>query len=376
MPAESYSIRHVRSGFRLPFRHAKAVRTRAGSVAVKVQNHEGTAGYGEGCPREYVSGENPAGVAGFIKQTMPRLIREVRTASHLTEWIRLHESRIRENPAAFSAMETALVDLFSRENNITIEEFLGAKPPSGNLLYSAVAGNSSLQIFEWTVKRYLRSGFRDFKIKFSDNLLTESRKLKFLSELENNHLRFRFDSNNSDISPSDLIRFWRSAPLKPWALEEPVRRGDFRAMAAVSAELETAVILDESFTGPADFEHLEKNQANWILNIRVSRYGGLIRSSGILREAAKRGIPVIIGAHVGETSVLTRAGIALSAVGGSHVIAREGAFGNYLLWSDPFRPVISFSEGGILCPDSFSLAQKSGNGLSGSNFFQGVRNET
>jgi L-alanine-DL-glutamate epimerase-like enolase superfamily enzyme len=223
-------------------------------------------------------------------------------------------------------------------------------------------------VFQWIIQKYLHNGFTDFKIKFSDDLNKEQKKLRYLSDLEGD-LKFRFDSNNSSTTVFDLIKFWRTAPLKPWALEEPVTKRDFAGMAAISAELDTAIILDESFSDLSDFEYLEKYKAKWIINLRVSRHGGILRSIEILNEAAMRNIPVIIGAHVGESGILTRAAITLSKAGGSSVIAREGAFGNLLLQSDPFRPVLTFGAKGNLNLDDYKLFSKPGIGLSDSFLF-------
>ena len=57
------------------------------------------------------------------------------------------------------------------------------------------------------------------------------------------------------------------------------------------------------------------------------------------------GLKVQVGAHVGETSLLSAAQVILVADvrNASYV---EGCFGRHLLQDDPFRPVISFGYGG------------------------------
>ncbi len=59
--------------------------------------------------------------------------------------------------------------------------------------------------------------------------------------------------------------------------------------------------------------------------------GGLLRSLNVAEAARRRGIPIVVGAQVGETSVLTRAALVVARSAGDRLLAQEGAFGTYLL---------------------------------------------
>ena len=69
------------------------------------------------------------------------------------------------------------------------------------------------------------------------------------------------------------------------------------------------IILDESVTRVGHLNRLDGSPEQWIINLRVSKMGGLIRSLEVAEAARKRTIPIIVGAQVGETSLLTRAGV-------------------------------------------------------------------
>ena len=64
--------------------------------------------------------------------------------------------------------------------------------------------------------------------------------------------------------------------------------------------------------------------------------------------AASRGIGVIVGAQVGETSILTRAGLTVMQAAGSNLVASEGAFGTHLLREDLVPRSLMFGDGGVL----------------------------
>ena len=52
--------------FKQVFRHASASRARAENVIVAARSSDGAVGYGEGCPRGYVTGESVVSAHEFI----------------------------------------------------------------------------------------------------------------------------------------------------------------------------------------------------------------------------------------------------------------------------------------------------------------------
>ena len=83
-----------------------------------------------------------------------------------------------------------------------------------------------------------------------------------------------------------------------------------------------------------------------IVNLRVSKCGGLINSIAMGKKALELGMKVIVGAQVGETSALTRAGFLLSSALSHKVWAHEGAYGKLLLEEDPFREYYQLGKEG------------------------------
>jgi L-alanine-DL-glutamate epimerase-like enolase superfamily enzyme len=109
------------------------------------------------------------------------------------------------------------------------------------------------------------------------------------------------------------------------------------------------VILDESFAGPAELGRLEPGP-HYLVNLRLSRLGGLLRTLQALEAARAAGVGLILGAHVGETSLLARAGLAVAGRAGSGLEAYEGAYGAWLLKRDPLTPSITFGRDGCVRP--------------------------
>ena len=76
--------------------------------------------------------------------------------------------------------------------------------------------------------------------------------------------------------------------------------------------------------------------------------GGIIRSLDIAEKATELCIPIVIGAQVGETSILTRAALTVANTYRKNLAGQEGAFGTHLLEKDITQVPIMFGKGGKL----------------------------
>ena len=83
----------------------------------------------------------------------------------------------------------------------------------------------------------------------------------------------------------------------------------------------------------------------------------------VVDAAREHGIGVIVGAQVGETSLLTRAALTVARAAGDQLVAQEGAFGTLLLQHDICDPPLMFGAGGVLNPSAFPYLTGAGLGL-------------
>jgi L-alanine-DL-glutamate epimerase-like enolase superfamily enzyme len=349
--------------FRTSFKHASADRSKTASVWVAAAAGDGTLlGYGEGCPRAYVTGEDGASALSFFNRNRESIIRDITSLASLQQWEEVNEDGIDANPAAWCAIELAVLDLLGRSQGQTFEEMLSLPGITGQFRYSAVLGDSPAPVFEKQVRQYLRTGFDDFKIKLSGDFDSDLQKIACLKS-SGPGLRIRADANNLWDSADEVVAYFMKLGQPFWAVEEPLRPKDFSGLGRIADELGIKVILDESCTRADDLQGVAGNPGSYVLNLRVSKLGGLIRSLRLLKRARAQGHQVIVGAHVGETSVLTRAGLTLGWAASDIRLALEGAFGTHLLETDICEPPVMFGEGGILSAGMQPFSGSPGNGL-------------
>jgi len=327
-------------------RHGGASATRSETEnIVCIAERDGLTGYGEGCPRSYVTGETIASASEFLDVHRDELVSDIDDLSGLRAWIDAHRQAIDANPAAFAAIEIALLDLFAKSAGLGIEALLGLSPP-GPVVVSSVFGVTGRAAPMAIGAGYRMFGMTDAKVKLSRDAGADRARLKIIRRMLGPGARLRADANNLFQTAEQCIAHLDAAKAGFWAIEEPLTARDFAAMQKVASETGTRIILDESATKPDDLEKVEG--AGWIVNLRVSKLGGLLRSLEMLRIARKRGLGVILGCHVGETGILTRAALTLASACGDDLMAAECGYGGYLLSRDLIRPRIRFGSGGLI----------------------------
>lgn len=331
------------TSFRVTVRHASATRDATENIIVLVRSASGAVGVGEGCPRRYVTGETVESARTFLRGAAPGAAASADTVDGLRSWMVSHRESIDANPAAFCALELALLDSLARQQRVTVERLLGCPDLNGTFRYTAVIGDSGRWVFALLLQRYLSRGIRDFKLKLSGDLERDRCKLARLRR-RGATVRVRVDANNLWSDADACIEHLRRLEHRFTAIEEPLTVNDLDGFARLAAALDTPIVIDESGLRGEQLDHLPGPVAGWILNCRVSKMGGLLRSLATVEAARALGIGVVVGAHVGETSILTRAALTVAAHAGDALVAQEGAFGTNLLRQDLVSPVLMFGQ--------------------------------
>lgn len=337
--------------FRERFRHASAERDATSSVWVEAIGADGRIGVGEGCPRPYVTGETLESAAAFFSAVRASVLADIRDANSLREWVTEHAAQIDRHPAAWCAIELALVDLFARQAGQSAEAWLGLPETAATFTYSAVLGDADLPAFAATVARYRDVGMRDFKLKLSGDLARDRAKLEILREAGAAIARLRLDANNLWQDLNRAIAYLGALDAPAFAVEEPLSTGLRAELPALAQASGMALILDESLCRVEELDGLAPGTC-WIPNLRVSKLGGVLRTLALVDAARARGLPLIVGAQVGETSLLTRVALVAARAAGDTLLAQEGAFGTLLLERDVCTPPLMFGRGGALSFES------------------------
>jgi len=345
-------VQPLRVKLKSTIHHAAATRKEGESVWVMAERN-GITGYGEGCPRSYVAGDELESSVRWAREIFSAGKVHFNAFEDIMRWAGKNSNLIDRYPSAWCAIEMALLDLFSREKNRSVETLLGNDRRKSRGRYTAGLGDDEKLKFTYLANQYFILGISDFKIKINGRLEKDRVKLKIIEDLCNHHnipdVRIRLDANNLWAGRcQEAIDYLKALNSPVFAIEEPVGARDVEDISSVSTATGLPVILDESLCTFDDLLQYKDLPGNFIANIKVSRVGGIIRALILIEELKKLGWPIIIGCHVGETSLLTRAALIPAHAAGENLIAQEGAYGDYLVEQEPVNPILKFGRNGIL----------------------------
>lgn len=343
------TIHELKIPFKQAFTHATATRSCTESILVKAELPNGVVGVGEGCPRKYVTRETIQTARKFFEFHRQEW-EKFKSVNDLQSWMTTNSQSIDENPASLCAVELALLDCWGQQNKQSIESLLSLSELSGQFQYSAVLGTENSASFEKQAQQFSALSFYDFKVKVTGNLEFDLKKIEFLKYLPIKNLQIRLDANNLWHTAAEAVTYLKILDYPFFAIEEPLQVGDYDGCREISHKLGLPIILDEGFLRIEQLLYFQSDPKTWIFNIRISKMGGILRSLAIATEARATGIPIIIGAQVGETSILTRAALTVANQSREILLAQEGAFGTYLLEYDIMNIPLMFGQSGKLEP--------------------------
>ncbi|MFT5449265.1 MAG: L-alanine-DL-glutamate epimerase-like enolase superfamily enzyme [Gammaproteobacteria bacterium] len=220
MSIVSIRARALAIPFKQAFAHASASRSSGHSVWVEACDDVSHNGFGEGCPREYVTGETLEDSIAFVAQHQRQWISAITDCSSLASWVDERRELIDRDPAAWSAVERALLDLFARTAGCSVEHVLGLPDLHGVFRYSAVLGDACKERCAVKLSRYVHAGFTDFKIKLNGGSARGIGKIEALRETGIASTAVRAGAHNL-WSEADQAIDYLSALVFPFtALEE------------------------------------------------------------------------------------------------------------------------------------------------------------
>ena len=343
----SATVYALRLPFVASFAHSAKERTFSDSIVVKVRDESGIEGFGEGAPREYVTGETQATALAHIAGTLwpsvaRRTLAPCSTADVLPEFV--PDASIEQtvsDGASRSAVELAILDVALRLKKLPMAHLIPPRRPT--VCYSGVITAGSLE----TVARYARQmklvGLRHVKIKVGSG--DDVERVRIVRETMGPEVSIRVDANAGWSFDQAVSKIRALSSFGIVSVEQPLPRSMLAETAMLRREVEVPLMADESLVTMRDAEQLIEAKAADFFNIRISKCGGLARSYGLSKYAQQNGVRIQVGSQVGETAILSAAGRHLAAAL-DNVDFVEGSYGTMLLAEDVTNDPVRFGYRG------------------------------
>ena len=334
-------------GFQSPIKHNLATYEDSDNIVLRVTTADGITGFGEGVPRAFVTGEVLSDSLSFLREVLgPAILAGVghspQALLKILEDLYQH-AQAQRHPAAFCALETALLDAAGRTWNMPVAELIGPKLRT-SLEYSAVIPLMPPEQMRHLLILVKMNHLRFVKLKVGTDSDLET--LRLAREELGYDVDIRVDANSAWTPSEAIARLQEMQPYRISAVEQPVAKADFAGLKQVSEAVQIPVIADESLCNEDDARRLIDLKACQVFNIRLSKCGGPGAATRIRQMAEAAGILCQLGCHVGETSILSAAGRHF-ALTGPQLSYLEGSFSPYLLVRDVVSQPVVFNGGGM-----------------------------
>jgi muconate cycloisomerase len=350
---------HVRIPLVRPVRHASHTRTSTDNLVVRCALDDRTEGFGEGVPREYVTGETIDSAIDLLRRSdlaaQAESCRDFAAAAALAERLRLApvpgDDRDCAGNAARCAVELAVLDAYGRRfgeplGRVTqllapdLYERLDAVRYSGAILSARAGLKLFLACFRVRVYR-----FAQVKVKVGIEGCDDVYRLRTIRRRLGGRADLRVDANEA-WRPGDAVgRIRALEPFGITSVEQPVAHADVAALAEVRRQVRTPIMLDESLCSRIDAGRAIDGRTCDLFNLRLSKCGGFIPSLRLAQLARRHGLGYQLGCQVGETALLSAAGrhFASSVTGLRYV---EGSYDRHLVREALGTRDVTFGWGG------------------------------
>ncbi|MCS6977939.1 MAG: dipeptide epimerase [Gemmatales bacterium] len=349
----------VRIPLRRPIRHASYTRTCSDNLVVACRLEDGTLGYGEGVPREYVTGESIDEALSLLRQTpWPELLGDPQTfadAVQGAERLRLpgteFDPRGCRGNAARCAVELALLDAYGKHFGrplSAVTKLLAPDlyQPRKRVRYStAITSAAGLKAKAAAMLMRLY-GFQQCKVKVGIAGQNDVERLRHIRRWIGPKVDLRVDANEA-WKPAEVVQ--RIQELEPFGItsvEQPVAHEDVACLRQVRSVIRTPIMLDESLCSWTDAQRAVAEQTCDLFNLRLSKCGGFIPSLRLAQFARQHGLGYQLGCQVGETALLSAAGRHF-ACSVRDIRYLEGSYDRRLVRENLSQRDITFGYGGL-----------------------------
>lgn len=329
---------------RNPFQTSAVYMTAKKTIILELIDQDGTTGYGECAALEFpfYSEEFRAGALSLLKdQLLPLIVGEQIDHPDGTDEIFQH---FRKNKMAKSAVNSALWDLYAKQNNESLSKALGGNKSTVETGVS-IGIQKSPQDLVNVVDGYLKQGYHRIKMK-----IRPGQDYDYLKAVRKHFPDANLTADaNSAYRLKDVAALKKLDDLNLQMIEQPLEPGDLIDHAELQSQIKTPICLDESIVELSDVRKMAKLGSGKIINIKVSRVGGLTSARKIQATATKYNIQCWGGGML-DAGVQRAQDIAAAALPG-YTLANDIAPSSRYFEEDIITPMVVLHGSNINVPN-------------------------
>jgi L-alanine-DL-glutamate epimerase-like enolase superfamily enzyme len=353
MRIEKLKIYPVHLPFRAEFSHSLSRRSSGPNVVVEVVAEGGRIrGYGEGAPRTYVTGESQASVCrsvlDFVQgEHFPWQLNDVSQVWGFIDSL----SGEKDQNSAICALESALLDALGRSEVRYILDYFPKDFYIDVIHYGAPLPLTGRDNILARCKVIRDMGIRKIKLKLGKEFSQNREILDSACHFFGSDYDLKVDVNGVWNGETALRHLPLFRQYRVRVAEQPFATDDsgFAEAAGLMKASGVALMADESACTLADVQKLGSDGFYDMVNVRLSKCGGLRRSLRIVDYLRQNRVAFQIGCHLGESGLLSAAGRILGLLC-RDAVYYDGCYDPWLLKENITRENVSFGWGGKAGP--------------------------
>lgn len=259
------------------------------STIVEIETDNGIIGYGECCPLGPVYLPSYAlGVRSGIKEIGPKLINENPLESEKLNLIM--DKYLKGHPYVKSAIDIACWDIKGKILNMSLCEIFGGRFGDDLILYRAISQMDPDEMAN-NVKKYKKMGYTKFQLKVGGNANEDIERIKLVSNILDEKDTLIADANTGWLM-HDAMRVVKSVENLNVYIEQPCL--SYQECKAIRKSTSNPFILDENINDINILIRGYMENAMDVVNIKISKFGGLTKSILARNLCVKLGIAMTI----------------------------------------------------------------------------------
>lgn len=311
MKITSATIRPCMQGLKDPtWKFARATVPRLeGHVLVLADEdgHQGL-GYVHAIPAISTHG---AGAAAALDLLAPRLAG--RRVDELALIVEEFDATLAFQPTVKAGVDMALHDLLGRRLGVPVHTLLGGRMRE-RIAQSRILAIKSPQDMGAQAERLVAEGYGQLKLKLSGDTPTDVARIASVRDAAGPGVALTLDPNQSYTAKQMMSAFARMERYDIALIEQPVPAADWAGLALLTRSLPVAIEADESAQTVHDVFRLVSERAVDVINLKVTKLGGLRRFMEAVRICEAGNVGCRVGAAFGPALMQAMSVQAASAV--------------------------------------------------------------
>jgi muconate cycloisomerase len=316
-------------------------------VIVKVTTDAGIVGWGEAAPWSVFTGTAEANASGIHTYARPLLIGA--DPRQIGSLMRSIDKGLVGHPEGKAAIEMALLDITGKHLGAPVAQLLGGYYRTHVPLSASIANPDFAEDLDFAKQR-VAEAVNIFKVKTGFSTHAEDlRRLERLRAELPETVDLRVDYNQG-LDPWNAIPQLRDIEaFRPTFIEQPVKRDQRAAMAAITRVLDTPIMADESVFSPAEAIEMVRLELADLVSIKIMKSGGIARAREVAAIAEAAGIAAY-GGTMFEGGVAIAAGLHMVAATPNISLGAEFYTSTWVMGAEILKSPIVIERGSTVVP--------------------------